>query len=435
MNKKNELDTSITTETWICIVCIWVTVFYSVIIQYKFIQIPSGMLILGFTVLGTYIFAHQNEPIIIKRILTRENTWMIWFMVYMLVTGVVLAVDRRGHLIQWVTCCEYLFIQIIIASIIKETGTNTFHLLLLTKAIVLVIVFVRDPVLFASNRYSISTEVNPNGLGMAFATGVWAILLYQQKKKAPLIIVFLLIIAFAYCIILTGSRKALIAAGLSIILWLAFCFFPGLKQKGIVYRIFAVLLLIAIIVVTLQQFISMYSGSLLATRMDRIMDETSEGKRFNMYQVGLRLFKNNPLFGMGFDGFRYAYGTYSHSTLVEIPVSGGVFGAILYFGAYCVSIAKTISLLIRTRRQKSTTDEHTRIRMILILWVVMLFYTTCLIHEYSLESHIIFGMVFGETAYLEERVLAKLGKPPEKKTKSMYFKTHDTMKKSRYIKT
>ena len=406
----------------LCIISIWITVFYSVIIQYKFIEIPSGMLILGLTVLVTFFLAHKNERITIDRMLTRENLWMIWFMVYMLVFGTLISADRNGHVTQWVTSVEYLFLQIVIASIIKDTGTNTFHCLLLVKAIALALVFIREPVFFAANRYSISKDVNPNGLGMAFATGIWAILFYQQKKKTPLIIVFSLIAAFAYCIILTGSRKALIAAGLTVILWTIFCFFPGLKHKGIGYKIFAVILLIVIIGITVREFINIYTGSTLANRMDRILDEASEGKRSNLYREGFELIKSNPVYGIGFQGFKYNYGTYSHSTLVEIPVSGGIVGSLIYFGAYIVSIIRIFALLHRAKRDPNMMKEYIRLKMLLVLWVVMLFYTTCIIHQYMIESFIIFGLIYGETAYIESVV--STGKET----------THDIETRSRYIK-
>ena len=419
----------------VCIICIWITVFYSVIIQYKYIQIPYGMVIFGSTILVTYYFAHQDEPIRIPNILTPESTWMIGFMVYMLITGVFIAVDRNGHLSQWMTCLEYLFLQIIIASIIKDTGTNTIHLLLLAKAIALAVIFIRNPVYFGGNRFSISKDVNPNGLGMAFATGIWAILFYQQKKKTPLIIVFSLIAAFAYCIIQTGSRKALIAACLTIVLWLVFCFFTGLKQKGIFYKIFAVIILAIVIAVTVNEFISMYSGSVLATRMDSVLDEASEGKRSNLYQIGFEFFKTSPLFGLGFQGFKYYYGMYSHSTLVEIPVSGGIVGSVIYFGVYIISIFKTIRLLNRTKRNPQTVAEHTRIKMIFILWVAMLFYTTCIIHQYLIESYIIFGLIFGETAYIEKKVAVKQETKQNARIKNQYLKVKNTKIRSKYIRT
>ena len=60
--------------------------------------------------------------------------------------------------------------------------------------------------------------------------------------------------------------------------------------------------------------------------------------------------------------------------------------------------------------------------MILVLWLVMAFYTICIIHPYQFDSGIYFGIIFGETAYLERKI-AKNDKPTEiKQNRSKYIR-------------
>ena len=103
-------------------------------------------------------------------------------------------------------------------------------------------------------------------------------------------------------------------------------------------------------------------------------------------------------------GYSYYNGAYSHSTLIEIPVSGGIIGSFLYFYMYFISIRKTILLLRQTSNRKDMKVEYIQVKMLLILWSAYLFYCTCIIHVYQYGSAIVFGLIFGQTNYLESKL-------------------------------
>lgn len=405
-----------------CILMIWLIDFYASIIQYKYIEIPYGMLIIGVAILVFYCLMNSETSFDLHKKLTEESIYMLIFMIYMFTVGTLVSINRSGHFSQAFTCMQYLFISLVISSIIKESGTDSFHVLLLIKAIVLAVVFITNPVNYEGDRYSISTELNPNGLGMMFASGIWAILYRQQKKRIPLIFIAAVIGVLGYCIIITGSRKSLIAAGISIILWVVFCFFPSLKKKGKVYGAITLCAMIILSFVIWQLFSNMYSESGIANRMGNLFYETTEGKRSNMYRAGLDMLRTSPLFGLGFQGFKYNYGTYSHATLVEIPVSCGIVGSLLYFFIYFISIRKTYRLYRITKQLEEFKHEHMRVRMIIILWVVMLFYTICIIHQYQFESFVIFGIIFGETSFVESKLSGTIINSGNMYNRSKYIK-------------
>ena len=406
----------------ICIVLIWLTVFYSSIIQHKYLQISHGMLILGLITLCIYIMAHCFCPYDILGTITIETRVLLAYMIYMLFAGAFFSPDVDSHIEQWITSAQYLFLLILISSLIQETKTDTFHWLLLIRAIILVYVFLMEPIYYGGHRYSISLEMNPNGLGMAFATGVWAALYQQQKRNISLIISFSVVVIFTYCVFKTGSRKALIAIGISVILWLLLCFFPSLKKCNRNKRILSVFVILIIIGISGWLFTKVYYDSVIATRMEDLLYETQEGNRSNMYRAGFDMFKTSPLFGIGYQGFKYYYGLYSHATLVETPVSGGIIGAIIYFFAYYISIKRTIHCVWATREKTEYETEHMRAKMLLIMWGIMLFYTTCIIHQYILDSYIVFGIIFGDTAYIEKRIGEYSLKMPKVRIGSKYIK-------------
>lgn len=405
----------------ICIMMVWCTVVYSTIIQYKLYAMQNGMMVFGMAVLFFYILAWQGK-VSVYEVLTRECLYMLCFMLYMLLVGLFFSPNRSTHISQWVRCMEYLFIQIVIASIIQDTGTHSFHTLLFVVAVAFAILFLRNPVEYQNTgRYTISGEVNPNGLGMGFAAGIWAVLYRQTKKAQPISLTLFFIAMFCYCIMMTGSRKALIGAGLTVFLWLFFSFLPNMNNKGFGRGIISFALLIFLSYIISHLFISEYSNSLIASRMSEIFFEVSEGSRSVMYQEGYELIKSNPLFGFGFMGFGYYYKGYSHATLIEVPVSGGIIGSILYFAAYYISLKKQLIIYHRTKERHELESEHSSIKMILILYIVMVFYSTCIIHPYQFDSAVLFGIIFGETSYLESVVNSK-PEVPIKKRGSKYLK-------------
>lgn len=406
-----------------CIAMIWLICFYSTVIQVKFFQIQNGMLLLGAAILICYIIAYGDRSYDIREFLTEESICMLFFMAYMLVVGYIVSPSRSSHISQWIRCMEYLFIQIVIASLIKSSGTETFQVLLLAEAVVLAFVFLRNPINYhASGRYSISNELNPNGLGMSFAAGIWAVLYRQYEKKYPLILSGTLVALFGYCIMLTASRKALIAAGIIIFLWLLLCLLPSLKERGGIKAILVFLTMLFLVITIGRAFLRVYAGSTIAIRMNSMLNEASESSRADMYRAGYEMLKGNPLFGIGFQGFKYNYQFYSHATLVEVPVSSGIIGALLYFTAYFLSIGKTIILCRNTRGIPELANEYMRVKMDLILWMAMLFYTTCIIHPYQFDSYVIFGIIFGETAYIEKKITMKTETTVTKRIGNRYIK-------------
>ena len=405
-----------------CIVLIWLMVFYSSIIQNTIREIPYGMLILGIAVLLFYILNYSKEPYDYHKEIPKESIYMLLFYIYMIIFGTLIAIDRSNHLSQAITCLQYLFVLIVISSLIKGSGTEAFHILLLVKSLVLAILLLIHPVAVPGERFSIAENVNPNGLGMELAIGIWAILYRQQKKKFPLIIVFSLIALLGYCIVQTGSRKSLIAAGLTIFLWLVFCFFPGVKAKGGMNGIISLFVMGVLIIIIGFLFAKLYSDSTISSRMGNLFYETQEGNRSRMYRAGLEMIKSNPIFGIGFQGFMHSYGLYSHATIIEIPVSGGILGTLLYFFVYFFSIKKCIILYKKTKSVLELDLEHSKIKMILVLWAAMLFYTTCIIHPYQFDSYILCGIMFGETAYIEHRLNMRGNKEVASNMGSKYLK-------------
>ncbi len=133
--------------------------------------------------------------------------------------------------------------------------------------------------------------------------------------------------------------------------------------------------------------------------------------------------KKIPIFGIGFSGFLAIYGYYSHATVIEIPVSCGIIGSLIYFFIYFVSIRNTCILYKKVMKSPEFYQEKKRIKMIIMLWVAMLFYTICIVHIYVFDSFIIFGIIFGETSYIKCKLTNSTPELNKRIVGSKYIKT------------
>ena len=97
----------------------------------------------------------------------------------------------------------------------------------------------------------------------------------------------------------------------------------------------------------IHHLIAVFSGA------DALSSEDgSISSRTQMIVSGLKLIAQHPMFGIGLDNFRSASGadTYSHSNPIEVVVSTGIVGGVLYFGIYAVLLLR----LFRIRRRATS---------------------------------------------------------------------------------
>lgn len=181
----------------------------------------------------------------------------------------------------------------------------------------------------------ISTYLDPTFTGIILVFGLLITLVkYEVKKKSILLLLvlyFLMTIAFTYS---RASYLALVGGLLFYQFW---------KKKYLVP--FLVIVIFSIIIVLLPR------PSSEGVQLERTQ---SIYGRFRSYSEGLSIFKNNPVFGVGFNNYCYAKQIYlksddlashacsgSDSSLLNILVTTGVVGFII-FVRMLVSIYKRV---------------------------------------------------------------------------------------------
>ncbi len=217
-------------------------------------------------------------------------------------------------------------------------------------------------------------------------------LLTFNKKLKYVAIPYLVVMFLA--INLTGSRKNLLAILIIVALWFILVMFKNNRSNLI--SIFAAMVIAMIVFYFL--FTKVFAGSIMALRLQELVqgitNNTQDYKRITMYIEGWDLFKKYPLFGVGFYGYAYFFGGYSHTTIIEVFCCTGLIGFVLYFGMYVYSIHKIIKLIKITNNHKELYRANMLLRMAIIMWAELIFMAIGVIHIYLVVSFLSFGILF-----------------------------------------
>lgn len=275
----------------------------------------------------------------------------------------------------------------------SEKGLDWFFISVNFAALLCCYSLIKNPVLRISGRYSLSNTSNPNTLGFIFVIGIFAI----TYRFRPIIKWFVLytpqIILMIYGIIQTGSRKALFAVLILIMIWII----ESLRELNRMdfagkYLLFALILIIFIL--SGRYLFKLYSGSYLAIRVDGMFDDESNDNRINYYIRAWRIFKDKPLFGGGYDQFKYwsRFGSYAHSTYAETIADFGLIGCFIYF----YPLLESGFSMMRSIFEKGTYRKM----MILALWFVEMFMAVGQIFLIDITHYFAWLIIFFECVRL-----------------------------------
>lgn len=194
-------------------------------------------------------------------------------------------------------------------------------------------------------RYS-GFMANPNALSIRMAFAAFLIWIYPERFNWATKL-FGLFIA-GYGMYISGSRKGLLLAAALFILVFIDHVIKISKTKFILYFTFTITLGIALSGFITEVAIK-FSTNIIA--IDRVLKafagkDTSYIDRLSLIDVGLKLWKDSPLFGHGFDQFAMlsGFGAYAHNNYVELAVSGGVIAITLFYSLHLIIIRNAIKL-------------------------------------------------------------------------------------------
>lgn len=238
-----------------------------------------------------------------------------------------------------------------------------------------------------STRVS-SEFLNSNTLGMCASFAIVINLYLLLSKKIP---VWTTALAFLGVVVVfaSGSRKALLSLFLGIFLYLMVRSFRK-NQRTLHLLRFLIVLPIAVFVVYQILQLPIFSG--MMERMEGMLNIVTGGTveksamiRLSLVQLGISLFKQHPILGIGIDNPRlFTYGVtghsfYLHNNFLEILSSGGVVGFILYYWIY-------VKLLFTLIRKRDFDDPQYCICFVLLILLLIMDYG--MVSYYSKSTYV-----------------------------------------------
>lgn len=225
---------------------------------------------------------------------------------------------------------------------------------------------------------------NENTFGLIFANAALSATYYLIVKKKKWHILSILL--FAFFALSSGSKKAtaLIIVGILGICVVHF----GIK------KIYKTVLIGAVILVAAWYVLQLPIFSTINARLESYFSgelNQSDRNRQEMIRLGMEYFKQRPLFGFGLSSFAvldHSYrGTYSHNNFVEVLVSLGVVGFVLYYMMYISPLSKMF--LGKYRKIVWKNRQY----LMLLLWVsIDLVFGYGMVQIYGKTSFILIGV-------------------------------------------
>lgn len=263
------------------------------------------------------------------------GVWNNLFMVvYSLVFGIFVAFDYSRIITSSVTLAAYAVVCIAICYV--SYVENSFEWVL-NIFIVLAVVCAAYAFFFGSvwKGYgkTLSLSNNPHFFAAVMNLGTFSIAYRIKDANKKLSIIWTILLGvLLYSIVQCGSRKYLIATALILIVWIYTSLRERWKKGDSQERIKTIIALFLIIILVYYYYSRYYISSESYSRM---MDNDDMGNqnRIVFYRKAFDIFLTHPIFGGGYDQFRYWAGTggYAHSTYAEAIADFGFVGCLLYF--------------------------------------------------------------------------------------------------------
>lgn len=301
--------------------------------------------------------------------------WLIWS----LITGLFVSENYELFFSNFKTASTLIFTCVIIYIALKmdPKAINYVMIGLIISGVlqIMVIKFGLQPEEHIGKEREYGLSGNPNSLGLKMVYASFALLylimISEKRKIFYWILTFIGFYLFFEVILISGSRKSalsfaiLLAFGLSI-------FILNRYKKINLFKLFVSILFLAVIGYFLTP--SLIEGTVLGDRF-QTLDESGGVEsdiRYSMYQFGLELFYDNPIFGIGLNNYRVHFysGQYSHSDYIESLASTGIVGFVLYQLGYFLLMFKALRSFILSKTKSERITNGLVFSGVLVLKVI-----------------------------------------------------------------
>lgn len=215
-----------------------------------------------------------------------------------------------------------------------------------------------------------SPHNNPNTLGMMMIAGIFFLTHNRDKLLHWFFGKMILVLAFLYVIVLSGSKKCLIAGFILILFWMLSYIRNEFSTRMRLKRFLSFLVIFLGIGAAIIYFVNFFSDTPIFTRFVLFFTENGSKSRLEFYSEAFDIWKQHPIFGAGYFQFMVlnSRGMYSHSTYAEILSCSGIVGCLIFF----IPIIRLGIRLIKNVFDKSKKEMKYNNQMLLIIFVVEL---------------------------------------------------------------
>lgn len=199
--------------------------------------------------------------------------------------------------------------------------------------------------------FTLTDQLTLSGVYMAIAViASFCIVLskYIQHKKFPIWVIAFLVMSFAG-LALTGKRAHFVFAILSLII-IYLVSYAGNDRRAVIIRVF-VGALIAFVCYFIFIRISAFQAIILRLELFGSLGDTSTNIRQGYWETALSMFRENPLFGIGWRQFRYlassVNGNDVHNVYLQLLAETGIIGFTLYITFFVIHYVRTVKIINR----------------------------------------------------------------------------------------
>ena len=194
-------------------------------------------------------------------------------------------------------------------------------------------------------------------------------LLHKVKTKYIMALPFLGVLLGLYILYASGTRSPLIA----LIICLCFMFYLENKLKYLGLFLLSLCIGIISLLYFRPQYNAVENSSSFFSRVTNMIVSGDSSGRGELYQQGIKIFTENPIFG---GRILYFDGMYPHTIFIEVLMAMGIFGMILYL----LFFKNCVIYLLELKKLK---DDHAPVFWVSILWLQ---YFVLSLFSYNLHS-------------------------------------------------
>ena len=235
--------------------------------------------------------------------------WPVWLFLICICSGIIAAKDRNASWTILINLFTNMFFLFYIGKAILNSDTYQKFIFMIITALSGLVAFLGILGVFLGHVYKISGLLLPKATQLhqtplatyLLLTLPFAFYFLRQKNRGVKIFAASVIILEILCLLLTFSHRAII--GLIAMLIFYLCAQREYKKISIIFLTFIVLMLTA-------HFLPHPFNVLSPEGFGRAMAEICSEYRMTRIGMSLAMFKDSPMFGVGFDNFRVLFDSY-----------------------------------------------------------------------------------------------------------------------------